>query len=82
MEERETAYAQLITAEPEFLVSEITPQDEFLVLACDGVFDVLTSEEVVANVYEKMKIHADAQRCCEDLTEKAIVERRTRDNVS
>ncbi|CAM9185282.1 unnamed protein product [Ectocarpus sp. 6 AP-2014] len=61
MEERETAYAQLITAEPEFLVSEITPQDEFLVLACDGVFDVLTSEEVVANVYEKMKIHADAQ---------------------
>eukprot|EP00903_Cladosiphon_okamuranus_P008714 g8348.t1 len=82
MEERETAYAQLITAEPEFLVSEITPQDEFLVLACDGVFDVLTSEEVVADVYEKMKIHGDAQRCCEDLTEKAIVERRTRDNVS
>eukprot|EP00752_Nemacystus_decipiens_P006528 g5879.t1 len=81
-EERETAYAQLITAEPEFLVSEITPQDEFLVLACDGIFDVLTSEEVVSNVYEKMKIHADAQRCCEDLTEKAIVERRTRDNVS
>ncbi|CAM9355359.1 unnamed protein product [Scytosiphon promiscuus] len=82
MLERETAYAQLITAEPEFLVSEVTPQDQFLVLACDGVFDVLTSEEVVSNVYEKMKIHADAQRCCEDLTEKAIVERRTRDNVS
>lgn len=45
-----------------FRFVQITPQDQFLVLACDGVFDVLTSEEVVSNVYEKMKIHADAQR--------------------
>ena len=44
-------------------LAQITSQDQFLVLACDGVFDVLTSEEVVANVYNNMKIHADAQRC-------------------
>lgn len=41
---------------------QILPQDNFVVLACDGIFDVLTSEEVVSNVIEKMKIHGDAQR--------------------
>lgn len=40
----------------------MVPQDQFVVLACDGIFDVLTSEEVVSNVLEKMKIHGDAQR--------------------
>ncbi|CAN0482870.1 unnamed protein product, partial [Hapterophycus canaliculatus] len=52
----------LETPSRSFPCVQITPQDQFLVLACDGVFDVLTSEEVVSNVYEKMKIHADAQR--------------------
>ncbi|CAN0354064.1 unnamed protein product, partial [Laminaria digitata] len=41
---------------------QITPQTHFVVLACDGVFDVFTSDEVVSNVYESMKMHADAQR--------------------
>lgn len=33
-----------------------------MVLACDGIFDVLSSNEVVADVWEKMKQHRDAQR--------------------
>lgn len=41
---------------------QITVQDQFAVLACDGVFDVFTSEEVIGNVIEKMKVHGDAQR--------------------
>lgn len=41
---------------------QLSPQDDFVVLACDGIFDVLTSEEVVSDVYDKMKLHADAQR--------------------
>lgn len=45
-----------------YLLVQITPQDKFLVLACDGVFDVLTNEEVVNDVHKKMKLHADAQR--------------------
>lgn len=36
----------LITAEPEMLSCRITPEDEFVLLACDGLFDVFSSEEV------------------------------------
>lgn len=36
----------LITAQPEMLSCRITAEDEFVLLACDGLFDVFSSEEV------------------------------------
>lgn len=36
----------LITAQPEMLSCRITPEDEFVLLACDGLFDVFSSDEV------------------------------------
>merc|ERR1712119_182225 len=39
----------LITAVPEIQVMDLNPtEDRFLVLACDGVWDVLSSEEAVS----------------------------------
>lgn len=32
---------------PDITVTDITPETEFLVLACDGIWDVLTNQEVV-----------------------------------
>ena len=37
---------QLVSPEPEITALEISEDDEFAVLACDGVWDVMTSEEV------------------------------------
>ena len=37
----------LIVAFPDIEERDITPQHEFIVLACDGIWDVLTNEEVV-----------------------------------
>lgn len=37
---------QIICSTPDVLVSELTPEDEFIVLACDGVWDVKTNQEV------------------------------------
>ena len=34
-------------AYPDIVVEEMTPDHEFLVMACDGIWDVLTNEEVV-----------------------------------
>ncbi|KAF8957289.1 phosphatase 2C-like domain-containing protein [Flammula alnicola] len=39
--------AQIITANPDVTCHEITEDDEFLVLACDGIWDCLTSQQVV-----------------------------------
>ena len=33
----------MVTANPELKKIELTPEDDFLILACDGVWDVLTN---------------------------------------
>ncbi|KAG9315767.1 phosphatase 2C-like domain-containing protein [Chiua virens] len=38
---------QVITADPDVTVHELTDEDEFFVLACDGIWDCLTSQQVV-----------------------------------
>lgn len=38
---------QIITADPDVTCHEITEDDEFLVVACDGIWDCLTSQQVV-----------------------------------
>jgi protein phosphatase 2C family protein 2/3 len=38
---------QIITADPEIICHQLTPEDEFIVLACDGIWDCFSSEEVV-----------------------------------
>ena len=60
----------------------ITDEDQFLLLGCDGLFDVYTPEEVVHFVKENMLKHGDAQKCCQSLTHDAIRKRNSRDNVS
>jgi serine/threonine protein phosphatase PrpC len=39
--------ADLITAEPEFVQETISADDNFMLLACDGIWDVLTAEEAI-----------------------------------
>jgi protein phosphatase 2C family protein 2/3 len=38
---------QVITSDPDVTAHEITNEDEFFVLACDGIWDCLTSQQVV-----------------------------------
>ena len=37
----------MITADPTVSVVRLQPTDSVLVLACDGIYDVLTDEEVL-----------------------------------
>lgn len=72
----------LITALPEIQIVDVEPTDEFLVLACDGLFDVFESIEIVNFVKEEMSEHGDVQKCAASLTHEAIRKRHSRDNVS
>lgn len=56
-----------VCAEPEISVTPITPQDEFLVLATDGLWDVMSSSDVVAF------IHVLLEAAAEDETEKEFI---------
>jgi serine/threonine protein phosphatase PrpC len=46
---------QGLTPEPEICRVELTPDDEFIVLACDGLWDVLSNDEVVELVESTVK---------------------------
>ena len=64
-----TPEEQAITADPELREIELNKDDEFMVLACDGIWNVMTSEEVVK--YVKEKLDADEKialsKICEEL---------------
>ena len=48
--------AQLVSPEPEITVHDREfDHDEFLLLACDGIFDVMSNEEVAAFVHRHLK---------------------------
>lgn len=48
-------------------VRTITPDWEFIVLACDGIWDVMSSEEVVSYVRENIASGMEPEEICENL---------------
>lgn len=46
---------QMITPSPDVMVFDLIPgADEFMVIACDGVWNSMTSQEVVQFVYDRL----------------------------
>ena len=50
---------QLVSPEPEIYSIERDPKDEFLVLACDGVWDVMSNEDIKDYVRDRLKVTND-----------------------
>ena len=57
-------------------------RDEFIVLGCDGLFDVMEKQDVVDFVSAQLEVHADVQRATEALVDHAIDVKRSTDNVT
>lgn len=55
---------QLVSPEPEVYELERTPEDEFLILACDGVWDAIGNEELCAFVRSRMLVCNDLRDIC------------------
>lgn len=57
---------QIITAEPDICHIELTDEDEFFVLACDGVWDVMENQEVCDFVRQRLQAgHGPKDVACE-----------------
>ena len=54
--------AQIITAEPDVLKHTLDPKDEFFIVACDGVWDVLSNQEAVDFVRTRIQAERGAGR--------------------
>eukprot|EP00928_Gymnodinium_smaydae_P040614 TRINITY_DN2752_c0_g1_i1.p1 TRINITY_DN2752_c0_g1~~TRINITY_DN2752_c0_g1_i1.p1 ORF type:complete len:423 (+),score=98.07 TRINITY_DN2752_c0_g1_i1:98-1366(+) len=65
------AERQKVVAVPEIRTLELTPDDEFLVLGCDGVFELNTSQEVVDIVRRGLASGLAVDKVAELLLEKS-----------
>lgn len=58
---------QIVTAFPDVVVHDITEDDEFLVLACDGIWDCFSSQKVIEFVRRGVAAKQDLTTICENL---------------
>lgn len=61
-----------LIAEPEFRRAELTEDDEFLIIGCDGIWDVMTSEQAVAVVRRGLQRHDDPEKSARELVMEAL----------
>ena len=43
-----------MTANPDTYNYDITPEDDFVIMGCDGIWEKLTNEEMVQWIYERL----------------------------
>lgn len=67
-----------VTAEPEIVEVQLTPEDEFVVLGSDGLWDKVSNQEVVDLVHDTVKQPA---MCAQRLVTEALA-RGGEDNVA
>lgn len=73
---------QLVSPEPEVTIETRQLQyDEFLVLACDGIFDVMSNEELCDFIRYQLRIHKDLEYICSSVIDTCL-HKGSRDNMS
>jgi serine/threonine protein phosphatase PrpC len=82
-EQQKDLTAPLVSAEPEIASMILSHNDEFLLLACDGLFDVFRSQDAIALARQELIAHrGEPAEVARILSDQAIRVRRSRDNVS
>ncbi|KAI7753188.1 hypothetical protein M8C21_030923, partial [Ambrosia artemisiifolia] len=63
---------KMLIAEPDVRQMVLTDNDEFMIIACDGIWDVMSNQEAVALVRCQLRLHNDPQRCAKELVNQAL----------
>ncbi|XP_026154453.1 protein phosphatase, Mg2+/Mn2+ dependent, 1Na (putative) [Mastacembelus armatus] len=72
---------QLVSPEPEVYELERMPEDEFLILACDGVWDAISNEELCAFVRSRLQVCNDLREICTQVIDLCLY-KGSLDNIS
>ncbi|KAF3779510.1 putative protein phosphatase 2C 27 [Nymphaea thermarum] len=70
-----------LSAEPELRTTTLTHEDEFLIMGCDGLWDVMSSQYAVTMARRELMLHNDPERCSRELVREAL-KRNTCDNLT
>lgn len=63
---------QIVIAKPDVTITNMTTDFEFILLACDGIWDVLTNQEVVDFVRTRIASKMEPEKICEDLMTRCL----------
>lgn len=64
--------ASPLIAEPDVQQALLTEDDEFLIIGCDGIWDVMSSQYAVSLVRRGLRRHDDPQQCARELVMEAL----------
>ncbi|KAK2970247.1 hypothetical protein RJ640_021683 [Escallonia rubra] len=64
--------ASPLIADPDFRRIVLTEDDEFLIIGCDGIWDVMSSQHAVGLVRRGLRRHDDPDQCARDLVMEAL----------
>ncbi|KAH7387152.1 hypothetical protein KP509_16G008400 [Ceratopteris richardii] len=70
-----------LSGEPEVRRFVLTEDDEFLIIGCDGIWDVFKSDLAVEFARKRLQQHNDPERCCRELVAEALY-RGSTDNLT
>lgn len=70
-----------LSAEPELITLNLTEEDEFLIIGCDGIWDVFRSQNAIDFARRKLQEHNDPLMCSKDIVGEAL-KRKSGDNLS
>lgn len=62
----------LLIAEPDVRQIVMTDTDEFMIIACDGIWDVMSNQEAVTLVRGQLRQHNDPEQCAKEVINQAL----------
>ncbi|XP_049640216.1 protein phosphatase 1B isoform X1 [Suncus etruscus] len=72
---------QLVSPEPEVFDVVRADDDEFIILACDGIWDVMSNEELCEYVQSRLEVSDDLENVCNWVVDTCL-HKGSRDNMS
>ncbi|KAL5185353.1 putative protein phosphatase 2C 60 [Glycine soja] len=67
-----SAEKQMVTANPDINTVELCDEDEFIVLACDGIWDCLSSQQLVDFVRQQLLLETKLSAVCERVLDQCL----------
>ena len=65
-------HEQMITSTPDIVRMDRSPEDEFIVLGCDGVWDVLSNDDCVHFVRSRLAEGKNLKEICEEIADECL----------